>query len=185
MGILIIGLALFVGVHLIPAAPSLRESLIARLGAGVYRMIFSLISLASIVIVVWGFSQTPIQPVYAPPVWGHALALGVVPVAFVLFASANMPTHIREFVRHPMLAGLFLWGLAHLLANGDSRTLVLFGTFLAYSAVAVISVVTREQKQAIDRKAPRWSMDIVAIVAGFVISGVVAKFHGALFGMPV
>lgn len=102
----------------------------------------------------------------------------------ILFAAANMPTHIRAFVRHPMLAGLFLWAIAHLAANGDLRSILLFGTLGAYSLVATASVIMRGKQPSQD-KAPRWAMDVMAIVSGAVVAGLLAIFHGALFGIPL
>ena len=83
-----------------------------------------------------------------------------------------------------MLAGLFLWALAHLTANGDLRSILLFGTLGAFSVVATASAVLRGKQPSQD-KAPRWAMDVAAIVSGVVVAGLLAKFHGTLFGMPL
>ena len=184
MTLLVAGLALFVVLHLIPSAPPLRAGLVARMGEMPYRGVFALIAFASLAMVVWGFSQAPYEPVYSPPVWGRHAALTLVPLALVLFAAANMPTHIRAFVQHPMLLGLLLWALAHLAANGDLRSVTLFGTFAGFAVVAAVSAVARGKRPATD-KAPRLAMDGAALVSGLVAAGVFAYFHSALFGMPV
>ena len=119
MTLLVAGLVLFIAVHLIPSVVPLRAALIARLGAGPYRGLFSLVAAASLVLIVWGFAGAPFEPLYAVPAWGRQVAMFAVPVAVVLFAAANMPTHIRAVLRHPMLLGLLLWAIAHLLSNGD------------------------------------------------------------------
>ena len=133
---------------------------------------------------IWGFSMAEFQPVYEPLSWGHSLALALVPIAVILFAAANMPTHIRALVRHPMLVGLFLWALAHLAANGDQRSIVLFGTLGVYAVVATISATLRSTHSSVS-KAPRWTMDIIAVAAGIAVAGLLANFHGGLFGMPL
>lgn len=184
MNVLIIGLALFVGLHLVPSVPPLRTSLIESLGEKKYRAIFAAVAFASLALIIWGFSRADFEPVYQPSTWGRSLAFGMVPVAVILFAAANMPTHIRAFVRHPMLAGLFLWAIAHLAANGDLRSILLFGTLGAFSVVATVSIVLRN-KQSSQEKAPRWTMDAVAIVSGVIVTGLLVKFHGVLFGMPL
>ena len=183
MTLLVYGLALFVVLHLIPSVPPLRAGLVARMGERPYRGVFSLIALASLVMVVGGFAVAPYEPVYAPPVWGRHAALALVPLALVLFAAANMPTHIRARVRHPMLLGLLLWALAHLAANGDLRSVTLFGTFAGFAVLAAVSAVARGKQLATD-KAPRLAMDGAALVVGLVAAGVFAYFHAALFGMP-
>ena len=109
MSLLVAGLVLFLALHLIPSVPNLRLALVERLGEKPYRGVFGAIALLSLGIIVWGFSRAPLEPLYAPPLWGRHAAFTVVPIALVLFAAANMPTHIRALIRHPMLIGLFLW----------------------------------------------------------------------------
>ena len=184
MTLLVTGLALFVVLHLVPSAPPLRAALVDRMGAMPYRGAFSLVALASLVMVVWGFSIAPFEPVYTPPSWGRNAAMGMVPLALALFAAANMPTHIRAALRHPMLVGLFVWALAHLASNGDFRSIVLFGTFAAFAVVAVVSAVARGKRPAAD-KAPRVALDAAALASGLVAAGLLAYFHAELFGMPV
>ena len=184
MGMLIIGLVIFVALHLIPCVPALRGALVSGLGANKYRGVFSLASIAGLVLIVWGFSNAEFQPVYNPPGWGRSLAFILVPLALILFASAKMPTHIRAFVRHPMILGLLLWAIAHLAANGDLRSLLLFGTLGVYAVIATMSSFTRDDNQSPDYS-PRWAMDGVAVVLGVIVSGLIAKFHGNLFGMPL
>jgi len=184
MVLLAYGLALFVVLHLIPSVPPLRAALVARMGEMPYRAVFALIALASVVMVVGGFAAAPYEPVYSPPAWGRHAALALVPIALVLFAAANMPTHVRRVARHPMLVGLLLWALAHLAANGDLRSVTLFGTFAGFAVVATVSAVARGKRPAAD-KAPRLAMDGAAIVSGLVVAGLLAYFHGTLFGMPI
>ena len=184
MSMLIAGLVLFMAIHLIPKAPRLRLSLVERLGAKPYRGAFSAVVLLSLVAVAWGFSRSPFEEIYAPPAWGHRASTILVPVALVLFAAANMPTRIRALVRHPMLLGLMLWALAHLLANGELRSVVLFGGFALFAAVEIVSAVARG-KGPPKEPAPRIAMDIAAVIGGFIVAGLLAGFHGTLFGEPV
>ena len=183
MTLLVAGLALFVAVHLLPSVVPLRDVLVAQLGAGAYRGLFSLVAAAGLVLVVWGFSRAPFEPLYNAPAWGRQVAIVAVPVALVLLAAANMPTHIRAALRHPMLLGVLLWAIAHLLSNGDLRSVVLFGGFAGYAVLDLISVVARGKRPSTE-KAPRLAMDGVAIVAGLVAAGLLTYFHAALFGAP-
>ena len=184
MLILVAGVVLFVAVHLVPTVVPLRGALVARLGAGAYRGLFSLVALAGLVLVVWGFARAPFEALYTPPGWGRSLAAFTVPVALVLLAAANMPTHIRAALRHPMLLAVLLWGIAHLLSNGDLRSVVLFGGFAGYAVIDLASVVARGKRPSTE-KPPRLAMDAVAIIAGLVAAGLFAYFHATLFGVPV
>ena len=134
--------------------------------------------------IVWGYSTAPFDPVYSPPDWGRQAAMWVVPAALVLFAAANMPTHIRSIVRHPMLLGLLLWALAHLAANGDLRSLLLFGSLAGFSVAAAASAVARGKRPPAG-KPPRLAMDAAALASGLAAAALFAYFHAALFGAPV
>ena len=184
MSLLAIGLVLFLAIHLIPSAPRLRTALVARLGEKLYRSVFSVVVLLSLVAVVWGFSRAPLEAVYTPPSWGHRTSMVLVPVALVFFAAANMPTHIRAAVRHPMMLGLLLWALAHMIANGEARSVVLFGGFALFAVVETISAVVRG-KNPPPKPMPRIKLDLAAVVSGLVAAGLLAVYHGALFGVPV
>ena len=107
-----------------------------------------------------------------------------VPVSAVLFVAANMPTHIRAVLRHLMLLGLLVWALAHLAANGDLGSVVLFGGFAAFAVLAALSAAARG-KNPPTGKAPRLAMDAAAVVGGLIAAGLLMRFHGVLFGMPV
>ena len=183
MTLLVAGLALFIVLHLVPSVAPLRAGLVAGMGEKPYRGAFSALAFASLAMIVWGYSAAPFEPVYSPPDWGRRAAMWVVPAAFVLFAAANMPTHIRAVVRHPMLLGLLLWALAHLAANGDLRSLVLFGGFAGFSVAAAASAVARGKGPSAD-KPPRLAMDAAALVSGLVAAALFGYFHAALFGAP-
>ncbi len=184
VSLLVAGLLLFTAVHLIPSAPRLRVALVERLGEKPYRGVFSAVALLSLAAVVWGYSRSPLEWLYAPPAWGHQVSMILVPIALVLFAAANMPTHIRALVRHPMLLGLLLWAFAHLLANGEVRSVVLFGGFAVFAVVGIVSAVARGKGPPTE-PAPRYTMDIAAVIGGFIVAGLLAVLHGVLFGVPV
>ena len=184
MSVLVAGLVLFIAIHLIPGVPPLCAALVERLGAIPYRGVFSAVVLLSLAAVVWGFSHSPIEVVYAPPVWGHQASMILVPVALVLFAAANMPTRIRAMIGHPMLLGLLLWAFAHLLSNGDVRSIVLFGGFALFAVVEIVSAVARG-KGPPKGPAPRITMDIAAVIGGLIVAGLLSALHGTLFGVPV
>ena len=181
MTLLVLGLVLFLGIHLLPIASALRADIAARMGDNGYRGAFSLISAIGLVLIVIGYRMAPNDVrLFAPVPAARAIAPVLVPLAFVLFAAANMRTHIRAALKHPMLIGLLLWSGVHLCANGDLAGTVLFGSLFAYSIVDLLSAVKRH---AVKPFTPVWKHDAIAIVSGLLLAWLVVRFHGPIFGV--
>ncbi len=181
MEILVAGLVVFLGIHLVPAVPGLRNALFRSLGEKKYKGLFSLVSAIGLVLIVAGYGRAPGEPRLFDP---FPVAIRIAPfaimVSFVLFAAANMRTYIRRAVRHPQLIGLGIWSAVHLLANGELRATVLFGAFLAYAVVDLASAIARH---ATKNFTPVARQDVMAIVGGVVLALIVMTFHRALFGV--
>lgn len=184
MWILILGLVLFFGVHSVRmVAAGYRD---AQLAANEKRWkgLYSLVSLAGVLLIIlgWVLGGADNSAVYTPPEWGRHVTMLLVWVAFILLASANMPAgRIKQWVKHPMLLGVGLWALGHLLANGDLFGLLTFGAFLVYAVVNRIAVISRGDPAPVVVR-PR--SDIVAIGAGTVLYLVfVFALHQWLFGV--
>jgi uncharacterized membrane protein len=183
MTLLIVGLALFLGVHLVPTVPPLRDGLGSRLGANGYKGAFAVASLAGLVLIVVGYRAADPGPrLFAPLAAAIAVAPYAMVASFILFAAANMRTHIRKTLRHPMLLGVILWSAVHLCANGDTRGTVLFGAFLAWALLDLVSAVSRH---AVKDFEPVARQDVIAIVAGTVLAILVMMLHRTLFGVAV
>lgn len=183
MSLMIAGLVLFFAVHMVPWSPSLRGAAVSRLGPNVYKIAFTVLALAGIVLVVAGKARAPFEPLWnADPGMGHVTRLLVL-IGFVLLPAAHMKTNIKRFTRHPMLWGIVLWGLGHLLVNGDRASVVLFGAFVLYSLAAMVSANARgAQKSTV---AYPLSKDLVVVAAGVVAYLVIMFGHGVLFGYPL
>ena len=183
MTLLILGLAIFLGIHLLPALPPARLALMRRWGDQRYKGLFSLGSAIGLVLIVAGYAISDDRArIFAPLPAARAIAPFAMTVSFILFAAANMRSHLRLWLKHPMLLGLLVWSLVHLLANGDRTGTVLFGSFLAYALVDLASAV---QRGAVKSFEPTIRHDAIAIVAGIVVALVVMTFHRLLFGVPV
>ena len=149
MTYLILGLAVFLGVHSVRMfAAAWRERQISRLGRSRWRAIYALLSLIGFGLIVWGFGlarETPVQLWGPPPGMRHLAALLNL-LAFVLLAGAYVPgNQIKARVQHPMVLGVTLWALGHLLANGNVAHVVLFGSFLLW-AVADFAAARRRDR---------------------------------------
>lgn len=180
MTLLWTGLALFFGMHMLPWTP-LKAALVSRLGPKGYRGLFTLVSLAGLVLMVVGYRQVPVEYLFAPKPWARAAALHSMPIAFVLLASANMPTHIRSWLKHPMLLGILLWSVLHYFANGERAAVWLFGAFAVYSVLAIVAGIVRGRTLIDPARPPQWKYDLRAVVGGVALYVVVLFAHGWLF----
>ena len=183
MGILVLGVVIFIGVHLIPSVPSLRARLSQRVGNNPYRGLFSLVSLAGFALLVVGKGRAPFVPLWDPPAWAPRVAVWVMPVALTLLVAAFLPSNLKRVTRHPMLWGVTVWAAVHLLANGDRASLILFGSFGAFALFDMWSANRRGAKLS-SKPVPYWRDLVVIVVGGIVYMGFLHS-HAMLFGVPV
>lgn len=188
---LVIGLAIFIGVHLVPTNPAVREALRKRFGATAYQIGFSVVSLIGLVVLIYGFGKVQALPgknpqLWYPPVWTKHLAYAAMLPALILLVAAYVPSRIRDVVGHPMLLAIKIWALAHLIANGRLAHLVLFGALLAWAVYDLISAKKRNARGPLGAKSGTLKGDLIAIVVGTVLYGwLLMGGHGALIGIPL
>ncbi len=193
MALLIAGLVLFLGIHTLPMFPATRNGLVSRLGETPYKGLYTLLSFVGLGLIVYGYGVARFEgpPVlYDPPFWlRHVTMLFMVPV-FIFLVAAYVPSRIKTVLKHPMVVAVKLWALAHLLANGDLASVLLFGGFLAWAVADRISVKRRGpgagQIGALATAKPGKYSDFVVILLGLVLYGLFAwKLHALLIGVPV
>lgn len=145
MTLFILGLIIFFSPHLATAfARDFRATLSAKLGAGPYRGVYSLVSALGLVLVVMGWPSADTTVLYTSPGWMRYVVQLLMLLALISLAAAYAPKgRIAAALKHPMLAGVKIWAFAHLLVNGDVRSLILFGSFLAYGVLDRIAVKRR------------------------------------------
>jgi len=183
MALLALGLALFLGIHLVPTAIGARGALVGRWGEQRYKGTFSLVSLAGFVLIIVGYAYGDRGPqLFAPQPWARTVAPFAMVVSFILLAAANMRAHLRRTLQHPMLIGVIIWASVHLLANGDARGTLLFGAFLVWALIDLASAIRRH---AVKSFVPEGRHDVIAVVAGTAVGLVVMTVHRLLFGVPV
>jgi uncharacterized membrane protein len=186
MTILLIGLALFLGMHSISiAAPGLRTRAVDSMGPNLWRGAYSLVSAAGFVLILYGFHAARLAPVvlYVPPAWlRHVTFLLMLPV-FPLILAAYLPGRIKTAMKHPMLAAVILWAVAHLLSRGLLADVLLFGAFLVWAICDRISLEGRSQ-QLIGSALPGRLNDLIAVIAGLAIYAFFILWaHVRLFGV--
>lgn len=185
--ILILGLIVFLGAHVFVTMRDARASAIARLGQG-YRALFALVALAGFAMIVWGFGQYRAEgwvQVWSPPSFMRHITVLLMLFAVIFMTAAFIPSHIKTWVKHPMVTSVKTWALAHLLSNGDLGSILLFGSFLGWGVYARIAAKRRGDLGA--TTAPTgWINDIIVVVLGIVIYLALGfAFHPAVIGVPV
>lgn len=168
MSYLIVGLVVFLGVHSIGIfASDWRDRTVKRMGGGPWRGLYSLVSIAGFVVLIWGYGVARQDPIvlYTPPVWTrHLAALLMLPV-FPLLLATYLPGRIKTAAKHPTLAAVKFWALAHLIANGTLADVLLFGGFLAWAVADRISF-KRRAVRAIPAAPSSKFNDAIAVVGG-------------------
>ena len=188
LAVLIVGLVIFFASHVFVAARDKRAALIAKLGQGGYRALFSIVSLVGLGLIVWGFAAYRAEgmiPVWSPPAFMRHITVGLVLIAIIVLCAYRVPSHIQAWTKHPMLAGIKIWAFAHLLANGDLGSILLFGSFLAWAVVARIAAKRRGDlgPQATPKG---WRNDILIVIGGVVVYLLLGfYFHPYVIGVPV
>jgi len=180
---LIVGLALFFGVHLVPSVPELRARLVAIAGARPYSGLFALVSALGLVLIVLGYGSMQglgrgNPQLWVPPAWAKHLTM--------LLVAAYIPSRLRTAVRHPMLAAVALWAFSHLLVNGDLASVLLFGSFLVYAGYDVISANRRAAVGPLGKARGGLVQDMVAITVGLALYALLLVWgHRVLTGIPL
>jgi uncharacterized membrane protein len=183
MKLLIAGLALFFLPHLVPMFASQRNAMVSRWGERGYKGVFSAASGAGLILIVIGYAYAERgEQWFAPFPAARAIAPFAMILVFMLLASANSPSHLRATLKHPMLIALLIWSTVHLLANGDARGTVLFGSFAAYAVIDLLSAV---QRGATKTFTPKVRADAISVIAGTIIALLIMTFHRLLFGPAV
>ena len=188
MAVLILGLALFLGVHSIRiVADDWRTATLARLGEKPWKGLFALASVAGFALIVWGFALARRQPVYlweSPMAMRH-IAGALLLVAFVLLAATYVPRNsIKAKLHHPMVLSVKVWALAHLLANGNLADVLLFGAFLVWAVFSFRAARARDRQAGTVYPPGTASGTAITVVVGIAAWAVFAFWaHGLLFGV--
>src|SRR3954454_17458203 len=186
---MIVGLALFFGVHSLTTQRELRARVIASTGEGGYKIAYSLISAAGLVLIVWGFARyraTGWVDIWYPPTAFKHITMALMLPGVILFVASYIRGRIYATLKHPMLTGIKLWAASHLLANGDLGSIILFGSFLGWAVFDRISLKHRTDGGGPPIPVGGPGNDLIAIAVGVVAYLALAfAFHPVVIGVPV
>ncbi len=183
MVILVLGIALWWASHLFPVyCTGRRAAAIARLGEGPYKGLFSLVTLASVALMVIGYRQAEVINLWFPPAWTIHLNNLLMVAAVVLMEARYFRSGVTHYVRHPMLTAVKLWAAAHLIVNGDLASVLLFGGLLGWAVVAMIGTNRRDGTWT---RPPKGTLKGAALHGLFVlvVFGVILFIHWNLLGV--
>lgn len=170
MILMILGLVLFLGMHSVRiVADDWRTRQRAKLGEGAWKGLYSVVSAAGFVLIIWGYGLARAEPIliWVPPVWTRHAASLLTLIAFVLLAAAYVPRNaIKAKLHHPMVAGVKIWAFAHLLANGTLADILLFGAFMVWAVLAFKSMRTRDRAAGKSYPVGQGSATLITVVVG-------------------
>lgn len=189
MGYLIVGIAVFAGVHLFSMLlPGQRTALKARMGEGPYKGIYALISLAGVALMIWGFWTASSGPaassvVYEPASWARHVTMLLVLLGFISLSGFHGTGYLKRWLRNPFSIGITLWSVGHLLSNGMLHDVLLFGTFLVLAVLDIILSTVRGKRPGHD---PQIRSDLTAVASGVVLYVIfLFGFHPYVLNVPI
>jgi len=188
LAIMILGLAVFIGAHAFTTLRASRAAVVARLGEGTYKVVYSIVSLIGLVLICWGFARyraTGWIDVWYPPAWTRHIVVTLMWPASICLVAAYVPGDIKRVLKHPMLVAIKLWAFAHLAANGDLGSIILFGSILAWAVFDRITLKRRSDPGGPPIPLGGRRNDVIAIVVGtllYLALGLV--FHPLVIGVP-
>jgi uncharacterized membrane protein len=148
---LAIAALVFVGTHIGVSSTPLRSALVERLGRPAFIGLFSTISIAALLWLVWAFARAPVIELWPQQAWARLVPLVVMPFAAILLlaglftanatvasdgslpAGPDAAPGILKVTRHPVMWAFALWAAAHMAPNGNAAALIFFGSLLGLS----------------------------------------------------
>ena len=189
MGTLIAGIVIFASAHLFSLLlPDVRNGLRRGLGEGPYKGLYSLVSLAGLALMIWGFWSLSSGPaasdfVYVPAESMRHVTMLLVLLGFICLGAFHGKGHLKLWLRNPFSVGIVLWSFGHLLSNGRLYDVLLFGTFLVLAVLDIILSTARGKRPVHD---PNIRSDVIAVVVGVVLYGVfLFGVHPYIFNVPI
>jgi uncharacterized membrane protein len=184
----ILGLVVFLGAHVLVSMRGHRAALIAKLGEGPYKGVFSLVSIVGLVLIGYGFARYRAEgliPLGYPPAWTRHIVEAAMWPASILLVAAYIPGDIKRLLKHPLLVAVKLWAAAHLCANGDLGGIILFASVLAWAVYDRITLKRRTDAGSPPIPVGGRRNDIIAIVVGTIVYLALGfVFHPIVIGVP-
>jgi uncharacterized membrane protein len=188
MGLLVVGLVVFIAAHVFVTLRPQRAAVIARIGELPYKAIMGLVSLVGLILVGYGFAQyraAGATIIWDPPAWTRHVTVALMWPAAICAVASYSRGHIWLRLKHPLLVAVKTWAVAHLISNGDLGSIVLFGAILAWAVYDRITLKRRTDPGAPPIPVRGWSNDVIAVVIGTLLYLALGFwFHPYIVGVP-
>ena len=186
MEMLIAGVVLWSVVHLMKSVtPGLRGAIIGKTGASAHQGLVALSLVGAIFLMVFGWRSITPEFVYDPPSWGRHLHMLLMLVSLFLFGAAGGKSRVKQWLRHPMLTGMLIFAGGHLLANGDNRSLVLFGGLGLWALVSIFTISRNEGAWEKPAEVATVGRELMLLVITLVIYTVLFGVHKWISGVAL
>ncbi len=189
LAILVLGLILFLGPHVVVTLRDRRDTVVKTIGEWPYKALFAVVSIAGLYLIGKGFAlyrDGGMIDVWTPPSWARYITVALMWPAVICVAAAYIPGDIKRALKHPMLVGVKLWAVAHLIANGDLGSIILFGSVLAWAVYDRITLKRRTDPGAPPIPLGGRRNDIAAIIVGTILYLALGLiFHPLVVGRAV
>ena len=186
MGMLIAGVLLWSIVHLMKSVtPGVRGRIRGAIGEGPHQGLVAVLILASIALMIFGWRSVPAEFVYDAPLWGRHLNMLLMLVAIYLIGVAQGKSRVKQWIRHPMLTGVLIWAAGHLLANGDNKSLILFGGLGLWALISIFTVSRNEGSWIKPEEVATAGREVVTVVIVLVLYTILFGAHRFLSGVAL
>jgi len=186
MAMLITGVLLWSLIHLMKSVtPGLRGTIQGAIGEGPHKGLVALILLVALALMIFGWRSTTAEFVYDPPGWGRHANMTLMFIAILLIGAAQGASRIRQWIRHPMLTGVLIWAVGHLLANGDNKSLVLFGGLGLWALISIVTVSRNEGVWVKPAKVASLGRELLSVVIVAILYAILMFAHPWIAGVPV
>ena len=186
MSYLVAGVLLWSIVHLMKSVtPGLRASIQGAIGEGPHKGLAALLLLVSVGLMLYGWRATPAEFGYDPPVWGRHLNMLLMVLAIYLIGVAQGKSRVKQWIRHPMLTGVLVWATGHLLANGDNKSLVLFGGLGLWALVSIITVSRNEGTWVKPSEVATPGREVLSIAIALILYAILFATHQYFAGVAL
>ncbi len=177
---LISGLLLWIGAHFFKRAFPRQRATLGKAG----RAVVAVLILTGIVLMVIGYRAVDVVPLYALPYWVWHVNNALMLVALFFMDAGRVSGIVRTKVRHPMLMGVVIWSVAHLLVNGDLASLILFGG-LGLWALAEMNIISRTEGPWTPPARGTITKDLRIVGLAVVLYAIIVGIHYWLLGYSV
>ena len=186
MTFLVAGLLLWSLVHLMKSvAPGMRASIQGAIGEGPHKGLAALLLLTSVGLMIYGWRSAPAEFVYDPPNWGRHLNMLLMIFSIYLIGVAQGKSQIKQWIRHPMLTGVLVWAVGHLLANGDNKSLILFGGLGLWALISIITVSRNEGVWVKPSEVATPGREVLSVAIALILYAILFGTHQYFAGIAL